>query len=111
MTENRRVRGMDTNRLKLALARLLVAGAAVGAMALGDTVEGTDSVRIKGDDNGDGIVMEDESGWDCRAMSNLICGPANDQGVAAGRYEAGVLVEAWDEMLARCGRSDICLGA
>ncbi|AAN01838.1 hypothetical protein SEA_SOYO_86 [Mycobacterium phage SoYo] len=102
---------MDTNRLKLAFARLLVAGTAMGAMLLGDQIEGTDSTRIKGDDNGDGIVMEDESGWDCRAMSNLICGPANDQGVAAGRYEAGVLVETWDQMLARCGGSDLCLGA
>ncbi|ASJ79592.1 hypothetical protein SEA_KALNOKY_89 [Mycobacterium phage Kalnoky] len=102
---------MDTNRLKLAFARLLVAGAAVGAMVLGDQVEGTDSARIKGDDNGDGIVMEDESGWDCRAMSNQICGPANDQGVTPGRYEAGVLVEAWDAMLVRCDGSDLCLGA
>ncbi|QDK03166.1 hypothetical protein SEA_SYDNAT_86 [Mycobacterium phage SydNat] len=63
------------NRLKLAFGRIIVATAAIGAMALADPgVEGTESSRIKGDDNGDGIVMEDESGWDCRTMGNLICG-------------------------------------
>lgn len=29
-----------------------------------------------GDDNADGIITEDESGWDCRTMGNLICGGA-----------------------------------
>ncbi|MFJ5142968.1 hypothetical protein [Streptomyces sp. NPDC088707] len=29
-----------------------------------------------GDDNGDGRVDEDESGWDCRTMGNRVCGPA-----------------------------------
>lgn len=28
-----------------------------------------------GDDNGDGWLMEDESGWDCRTMGNRVCGP------------------------------------
>ncbi|MDV3125724.1 hypothetical protein M1247_12425 [Mycobacterium sp. 21AC1] len=28
-----------------------------------------------GDDNGDGIIMEDESGWVCSEMGNLRCGP------------------------------------
>ena len=28
-----------------------------------------------GDDNGDGWIMEDESGWDCRTMGNRLCGP------------------------------------
>jgi hypothetical protein len=28
-----------------------------------------------GDDNADGIITEDESGWDCRVMGNRICGP------------------------------------
>ena len=28
-----------------------------------------------GDDNGDGVIMEDESGWDCATMGNRICGP------------------------------------
>lgn len=29
---------------------------------------------LVGDDNGDGVVVEDESGWDCATMGNLICG-------------------------------------
>ena len=28
-----------------------------------------------GDDNADGTIEEDESGWDCREMGNRICGP------------------------------------
>jgi len=27
-----------------------------------------------GDDNGDGVVMEDESGWNCTTMGNQVCG-------------------------------------
>lgn len=29
---------------------------------------------LAGDDNGDGVILEDESGWDCTTMGNLICG-------------------------------------
>ncbi len=29
-----------------------------------------------GDDNADGVIDEDESGWDCTTMGNLVCGPA-----------------------------------
>lgn len=28
-----------------------------------------------GDDNRDGVIDEDESGWDCATMGNQICGP------------------------------------
>ena len=31
-----------------------------------------------GDDNRDGVVDEDESGWDCRTMGNRLCGPQRD---------------------------------
>ena len=31
--------------------------------------------REVGDDNADGVIMEDESGWDCATMGNMICGP------------------------------------
>ncbi|AFM54986.1 hypothetical protein FGG51_gp006 [Mycobacterium phage Astro] len=63
-------------RLKMSLARIMVAGTAIAAMTFtGHGVPDTDSTRIKGDDNGDGYVMEDESGWDCATMGNLICGP------------------------------------
>ncbi|WP_167162946.1 hypothetical protein [Streptomyces sp. MBT27] len=28
-----------------------------------------------GDDNADGVIDEDETGWDCRTMGNRQCGP------------------------------------
>lgn len=31
-----------------------------------------------GDDNADGVISEDESGWDCATMGNGICGPSID---------------------------------
>ncbi|MEU9355081.1 hypothetical protein AB0D65_29805 [Streptomyces griseoloalbus] len=31
-----------------------------------------------GDDNRDGHVDEDESGWDCHRMGNRVCGPQGD---------------------------------
>lgn len=54
---------------------------------------------------------EDGFGFDCRMHGNQICGPDNPAGAPAGRYDEGILVESWPDMLARCGRSDICLGA
>jgi hypothetical protein len=30
-----------------------------------------------GDDNGDGTIDEDESGWNCHTMGNGICGPGH----------------------------------
>ncbi|MFD3514838.1 hypothetical protein [Streptomyces sp. NPDC058657] len=32
-------------------------------------------VPLSGDDNGDGRIDEDESGWDCTRMGNRVCGP------------------------------------
>ena len=32
------------------------------------------SETLPGDDNRDGVIMEDESGWDCRTMGNKVCG-------------------------------------
>ena len=34
----------------------------------------TISNAIPGDDNGDGIIDEDESGWSCATMGNKVCG-------------------------------------
>jgi len=49
-----------------------------------------------GDDNGNGIIEEDESGWSCVDDGNRTCGPGNPQGAPAGRYdEGGVLVDSW----------------
>lgn len=57
-------------------------------------------------------IQEDDPGWSCVDDGNQICGPSNTQGAPAGRYDqGGVLVETWAQMLARCGHSDICLGA
>lgn len=33
---------------------------------------------LPGDDNADGYIDEDESGWDCATMGNQICGPGSD---------------------------------
>jgi hypothetical protein len=49
-----------------------------------------------GDDNANGVVEEDESGWSCVDDGNKICGPGNANGVLPGRYDGGgVLVDAW----------------
>ena len=37
----------------------------------------------QGDDNGDGLIMEDESGWDCHTMGNQVCGDVDRE--RAGR--------------------------
>lgn len=70
------------------LTAIVAAGAALVAMAIanpgseaqGDTC-GYGSVCYfgsypyeAGDDNQDGVIDEDESGWDCSAMGNGICG-------------------------------------
>ena len=67
---------------------LVVGKAAIGAaLALGfaaaphgtaqpDTVDHYDAYAAEvGDDNADGRIDEDESGFDCRVMGNRICGP------------------------------------
>lgn len=33
---------------------------------------------LPGDDNRDGVIDEDESGWDCHRMGNRVCGPQRD---------------------------------
>lgn len=42
-------------------------------------------------------IQEDDPRWDCRTMGDLECGPTNAQGVPASRYQAGVLVQAWED--------------
>ncbi|MFF4188158.1 hypothetical protein ACFYZ9_33685 [Streptomyces sp. NPDC001691] len=60
----------------LIAALVLLAALAMGS-ALDDSANAVDhgSVRLTGDDNGDGQIDEDESGWDCRTMGNHVCGP------------------------------------
>ncbi|MCX4976511.1 hypothetical protein [Streptomyces sp. NBC_00620] len=68
-------------------AAILAAGLATAflgaAAALGPSASPTSAtprptagvtVTAPGDDNRDGIVDEDESGWDCRTMGNRVCG-------------------------------------
>lgn len=55
-----------TRSLATAVAALAVFASPASAFA---------SPLLAGDDNRDGIVMEDESGWDCTTMGNLVCGP------------------------------------
>ena len=72
-----------------------------------------------GDDNADGIIMEDESGWDCTTMGNRICGVGNAQGAIPGDWsttdaEGNLVPPHADGPYAGDGRSgckDICLGA
>jgi hypothetical protein len=39
---------------------------------------GTDPDAAPGEDNRDGRIEEDESGWDCHRMGNRACGPQGD---------------------------------
>ncbi|MFJ4342640.1 hypothetical protein [Streptomyces sp. NPDC088915] len=43
---------------------------------------------LTGDDNRDGRIDEDESGWDCRSMGNRQCGPLVD-GLPAACHGTG----------------------
>lgn len=54
-----------TRTLATALAALAVFASPASAFAS----------PLIGDDNHTGVVMEDESGWDCATMGNLVCGP------------------------------------
>ncbi|MEV0437694.1 hypothetical protein AB0I84_40880 [Streptomyces spectabilis] len=80
------------------LAALLAAGLAAAALGLAATLSGTESTGadrparsteivaayndgwidgqadLRGDDNRDGRIDEDESGWHCRTMGNRVCG-------------------------------------
>lgn len=33
------------------------------------------TATVRGDDNSDGTIQEDESGWNCMTMGNRVCGP------------------------------------
>ena len=48
---------------------------ALSLMGLGTGIASADVYAEEvGDDDGNGIIMEDESGWDCASMGNRICG-------------------------------------
>jgi len=62
---------------------ILAVGAVIAALLIpvddqtstGPDVPGPSVSSLRGDDNGDGRIDEDESGWDCATMGNLRCGP------------------------------------
>jgi hypothetical protein len=57
------------------------------ALAHTDTVAGYDAYAAEvGDDNENGIIEEDESGWNCTTMGNRICGVGNAQGAIPGDW-------------------------
>lgn len=67
---------------RIMLAALVGAAVAAGSAYAEQnpiTYEETSVVQnIPGDDNGDGVIDEDESGWDCTTMGNHICGVSWD---------------------------------
>jgi hypothetical protein len=75
--------------VKAALGASLVIGFAAaphGAAAHAAPV-GVDVYAYEvGDDNADGVMQEDESGWDCTTMGNRICGVGNAQGAVPGDW-------------------------
>lgn len=66
------------NKLHAAAAALAIAGGALtglaGSALLAPHAHADVYAQEVGDDNGDGVVMEDESGWDCSTMGNQVCG-------------------------------------
>ena len=57
-------------------ARLDSASPAPHSISYPDLAPVPTPAPVAGDDNGDGYVAEDESGWDCATMGNRVCGPA-----------------------------------
>ncbi|OAT69432.1 hypothetical protein AWB85_20285 [Mycobacteroides immunogenum] len=75
---------MSTTAVRLTLTTLSTLTVALGVYAVPTTQGSTHAhayapsihatAPIGGDDNGDGVIDEDESGWDCTTMGNRICG-------------------------------------
>jgi hypothetical protein len=56
------------------LALVVLASLATIGAARSDSPVRPTTATVRGDDNRDGTVDEDESGWDCRTMGNGVCG-------------------------------------
>lgn len=65
-----------TNAIALISAKVALGGSlALGLLLTPHAIAHADVYAQEvGDDNNDGIVMEDESGWDCATMGNRVCG-------------------------------------
>jgi hypothetical protein len=55
------------------LAALVIATLAGGITAV-IVLASVPKPNLVGDDNGDGVVEETETGWDCASMGNRTCG-------------------------------------
>ncbi len=64
-----------TALLILALVLLAVFAMTAAVGSTGSAAPQSVTAPVSGDDNGDGRIDEDESGWDCTAMGNRVCGP------------------------------------
>lgn len=73
-------------RRRVFILRLVLMAAVIAVGIVLATMIMSNPGALIGDDNSDGLILEDESGWDCRTMGNRICGPGNAQGVAPGYY-------------------------
>lgn len=64
--------------MKLVLAIVFVVlvmfGALAGAVTLASVNHDLYNEEVIGDDNNDGTIQEDESGWNCVTMGNKVCG-------------------------------------
>lgn len=67
-------------------AKMMLAAMAVGAFVFAPQ---TSAMPMAGDDDGDGVIMEDESGWDCTTMGNRVCGNSFDNALVMGRLQVG----------------------
>ena len=84
------------NRLAIAAITAGLCGIGIGyaSAPANDAPADTTRVAIAGDDNSDGIIDEDESGWNCRTMGNRICGPADNSVDECVNYTIGSLAIA-----------------
>ncbi len=72
------VRGAHLRRIILMVTVVIiwVAGFAfIGATQANATPTPDSTSQLSGDDNHDGRIDEDESGWNCATMGNKSCGP------------------------------------
>ena len=89
---------MSSNFDRLAIAAIAagLCGIAIGYASTPVTVETNSAAPaiLAGDDNLDGIIDEDESGWNCETMGNGICGPADNSVDECVNYTIGSLAIA-----------------
>jgi hypothetical protein len=63
----------------IALVAMAFTGACESHVAGTATTTTHVAPHLKGDDNGDGVIDEDESGWNCHTMGNHECGSVSQK--------------------------------